>query len=749
MMANFGNSYLLGNQKRRNFIYNPSVSRPGVRNLAQESGAQLRSRVPNIKHESPYKRFKNSNGLPTKRLEEMATEDACRDLPSDAFDGEIVDDFDDELLTAEQLDQCDRMVSRELQTQRTDHNVDFIANLPQKDEHRNASRNFVPSASHLDRGQGSSDEDELLASHCTQDYATYSTPTKAHTNFTDLPGFPVNGSRIPRAPVITNPEETANLGVKTVVKGDSLLETFVEHACGPSNFLPKSDTDFVTTEGKASVASNFDNNFHDHSKDKQMNSLRKEIEKLKTEFMSSNAKVKRLEDEKFCKDGEIRILKDSLSHFENEEKKRQAEVKAIAEKQAREQSQHEKELQKQVENLTTQIQFKDREISQLVERNKKRSSSSTELCSTPQKKPVNLSEVFPTGSSFFQKKSPEAKVKSPRGTKLNVKNMETPGKNNSQRLSEGDNSESSVQSATSSGASTIERTRAQRREAEVRERQAVQLFSQNFQDVELVQNLISPQEKELNIPFQEPCNRTLNYGSIISLLTLDRSSSSSCNVTQRTTLNDTDTSHTLRLFDTQATSKLQRSIAVLTQKDSLSDNQDNSLVLQTLSVLLNHCHTQRGSENMTLPSSSKHCTLSPATNFLPLIETHIANYVEQRTDSGDENFLGTCLPRSSPTPDSPDPRDNPSFESDHTRNLAFLQEIALISLRLLNIIVLHSSEVCEFVLKSARVFSEIESDHENDKMVDREVERQKVNIVQVLLTKYLPVIILKSFSSVF
>ena len=327
--------------------------------------------------------------------------------------------------------------------------------------------------------------------------------------------------------------------------------------------------------------------------------------------------------------------------------------------------------------------------------------------------------------------------------------METPGKNNSQRLSEGDNSESYVQSATSSGASTIERTRAQRRDAEVRERQAAQLFSQNFQDVELVQNLISPQEKELNIPFQEPYNRTLNYGSIISLLTLDRSSLSSCSVTQRTTLNDTDTSHTLRLFDTQATSKLQRSIAVLTQKDSLSDNQDNSLVLQTLSVLLNHCHTQRGSENMTLPSSSKHCMLSPATNFLPLIETHIANYVEQRTDSGDENFLGTCLPRSSPTPDSPDPRDNPSFESDHTRNLAFLQEIALISLRLLNIIVLYSSEVREFVLKSARVFSEIESDHENDKMVDREDERQKVNIVQVLLTKYLPVSILKSFSSVF
>ena len=748
MMANFGNSYLLGNQKRRNFIYNPSVSRPGVRNLAQESGAQLRSRVPNIKHESPYKRFKNSNGLPTKRLDEIATGDACRDLPSDAFDEEIVDDFDDELLTAEQLDQCDRMVSRELQSQRTDHNVDFIPNLPQKDEHRNASRNFVPFSSHLDRGQGSSDEDELLASHCTQDYATYSTPTKAHTNFTDLPGFPANGSRIPRAPVVTNPEETANY-VKTVAKGDSLLETCVEHPCGPSNFLPKSDTDFVTTEGKASVASNFDNTVHDHSENEQINSLRKEIEKIKTEFMSSNAKVKRLEDEKFCKDGEIRILKDSLSHFENEEKKRQAEVKAIAEKQAREQSQHEKELQKQVENLTTQIQFKDREISQLVERNKKRSSSSTELSSTPQKKPVSLSEVFPTGSSFFQKKSPEAKVKSPRATKLNVKNMETPGKNNSQRLSEGDNSESSVQSATSSGASTIERTRAQRREAKVRERQAVQLFSQNFQDVELVQNLISPQEKELNIPFQEPYNRTLNYGSIISLLTLDRSSLSSCSVTQKTTLNDTDTSHTLRLFDTQATSKLQRSMAVLTQKDSLSDNQDNPLVLQTLSVLLNHCHTQRGSENMTLPSSSKHCMLSPATNFLPLIESHIANYVEQRTDSGDENFLGTCLPRSSPTPDSPDPRDSPSFESDHTRNLAFLQEIALISLRLLNIIVLYSSEVHEFILKSARVFSEIESDHENDKRADREDERQKVNIVQVLLTKYLPVIILKSFSSVF
>ena len=745
-MANFGNNNLLGNQKRRNFIYNPAVSRPRDRNssaaqpIVSTSGAQLRASVPNIiTNESPYKRFKISHDLPRKGAEEIAAEEACRDLPIDAFDEEIDEDFDDDLLTAEQLDECDRIASKELQIQWTDPSADLTANLPQRNDHFSVSGNIVPCSSNLDPGQGSSDEDDVLATHCTQEYATSSTSSKVHTNLSGAAGFPVSNLKIARVPIVTIPQESENL-VKVAKKDNSLLESFVGQSNSSSSFVPNtrnSNTECGGVGKAANPASNSGNNYciamGDHSDDRQLQSLRKEIEKLKSEFMTASAKVKTLEEEKFCKDGEIRILRDSLSYFEAEEKKRQGEVKAIVEKQAREQSQHEKELIKQVENLTTQIQFKDREISQMIEKNKKRASSSTEVSSTPQKKTVNLSEVFPTGNSFFQKTSPEAKVKSPRCTKTSTKDLKTPGKHNVQRVSEGDNSENSVQSGTSSGASTLERMKTQRREAEGSEREIVQLCTQSFPDVELVQNLLSPQDKECHVPYLE--NRMFNDGSIISLLTLDTSSVSSCNVTQRRALHETDTSCTLRLFDTQMTSKVQRSMAVLTQRGSLSNRHDNWLVLQTLSGLLNHCHTEHSSlgeiKNMSVHSRFKHHKLSAATNFLPLLQSHIALYVEQRMEGNDDNILSTCVLRNSPTPDSPEQKDSPGFESEHTKNLAVLQENALISLRLLNILVLYSCDVCDCVLKSARSFSETDSSHDEDKKVlETEDKRQRVNLSQ-------------------
>ena len=188
-MANFSNNNLLGNQKRRNFIYNPAVSHPRDRNssaaqpIVLTSGAQLRASVPNIiTNESPHKRFKSSHDLPRKGAEEIAAEEACRDLPVDAFDEEIDEDFDDDLLTAEQLD-------------------DFTANLPPRNDYFSVSGSIVPCSSNLDPGQGSSDEDDVLATHCTQEYATSSTSSKVHTNLGGAAGFPVSNLRIARVPI--------------------------------------------------------------------------------------------------------------------------------------------------------------------------------------------------------------------------------------------------------------------------------------------------------------------------------------------------------------------------------------------------------------------------------------------------------------------------------------------------------------------------------------------------------------------
>ncbi|XP_015752062.1 PREDICTED: uncharacterized protein LOC107331905 [Acropora digitifera] len=129
----------------------------------------------------------------------------------------------------------------------------------------------------------------------------------------------------------------------------------------------------------------------------------------------------------------------------------------------------------------------------------------------------------------------------------------------------------------------------------------------------------------------------------------------------------------------------------------------------------------------TLLSKFKHPhSLASATNFLPLLESHIAHYADYRTENNEENITATCLTRHSPTPDSPDSNDNSWFENDYAKNLGSLQDAALISLRLLNVLVLHSPEVCSCILKSARVFCGFECDPENnDKELNREMNRQQ------------------------
>ncbi|KAJ7365407.1 hypothetical protein OS493_005514 [Desmophyllum pertusum] len=536
----------------------------------------------NRTHESPYKKFKTSHGLAGKRAEEIAVEEAFRDLPPDAFDEDFdsvdEDDFD-LLLTAEQLDECDRIASLKLQTQCTNP-VEVTSNLPPRNEQFSVNSKNHSSPLHVAPEQGSSDDDNDDVK-CTQEYA----PNTSFSSLSGTAGFPVISSReLLRTPIVTHPQESAEY-VQPSRRGDSLLHSFVDQCINVPVSLPSSQQQQQQHVGGNSVGKipSRDSNSHTsnssmagHPEDGRMQNLRKEVERLQSEFATTTSRVKTLEEEKFCKDGELKILRNSLEHYCAEEKRRQGEVKALDEQKAREQSLHEKELEKQVENLTTQIRFKEREISQMIEQNKKRTASLTEGSSnSPKSKTViNLSEVFPTGNSFFQKKSPEVKAKSPR-SKQSSKDLKTQNRQNSQRLSEGENSENSTLSGTSSGLSSLERMKAQRRDTDTSEREIVQLSAQSFPEVELVQNLLSPQEKELQLLY-DPENRALNEGSIISLLTLDRPFANSHHATQKTTLNETDVLQTLQLFDTQAT-----------QKDP-SISCDNTLVMQTLSGLLNH-----------------------------------------------------------------------------------------------------------------------------------------------------------------
>ena len=77
--------------------------------------------------------------------------------------------------------------------------------------------------------------------------------------------------------------------------------------------------------------------------------------------------------------------------------------------------------------------------------------------------------------------------------------------------------------------------------------------------------------------------------------------------------------------------------------------------MQTLSELLNQCQVDSDSKCITSTSKLKdHRHLPKAINFLPLLECHILHYIEQRTETTDDNILSTCLPRG---------------ESEHAKNL--------------------------------------------------------------------------------
>ena len=727
-MANFSNSNLLGNQKRRNFIYNPVATRSRDSSaFAAQPGSSTIGAEPrdNITRESPYKKFKSSHSLPDKRAEEIAAEEACRDLPLDAFDeafDAIDDDCDEDLLTAaEELDTCDQIASMKLETQSTNP-AESTSNLPLRNENFSSASKDVFSSSRLSPADCSDENDDTKN---TQEY-THGVNT-TYSSVSEAVGFPFSSTREFRTPIVTHPEDDTSVKyVRPSTKSDSVLLSFVDQ-CNGSVSLPSSHT------GGNSVG---EMNLHDrsscnttatsHPGDGQLQNLRKEIERLRADFATASSRVKTLEEEKFCKDGEIKILRDSLEHYQADEKKRQGEEKSVQEQQAREQSQHEKELEKQVDSLTTQIRFKEREISQMIEHNKKRTASLTEGSnSSPKRKTVNLSEVFPTGSSFFQKTSPETKPKSPRCIKQSSKDLKTQSKQNSQRLSEGDNSENSALSENSNGSYTQEKMKAQQKETNISEKEIVQLHVESSLEVELVQNLLAPHEKELHL-LHDPENRTFNEGGIISVLSIDRPFANSYPALQRSSLAETNVSHTLRLFETQGTSKMQRSMDTATQKDC-SSSSDNALVMQTLSELLNQCKVDSDSKDVTPTSKLKdHRHLPKAINFLPLLECHILHYIEQRTElTTDDNILSTCLPRGSPTQDFPEAKDGLGFESEHAKNLATLQTTALIALRLLNILVLYSYEVCECILKSARAYSD---SSEDDRVMERKGEEAKVEI---------------------
>ncbi|XP_072510674.1 ATR-interacting protein isoform X4 [Notamacropus eugenii] len=148
-----------------------------------------------------------------------------------------------------------------------------------------------------------------------------------------------------------------------------------------------------------------------------------ELEKLKTQHEKLKEKMKAMQEEILIKNGEIKILRDSLHHTESslEEKKRshflleQEKIQALNDK--------EKEFSKKLQSLQSELQFKDAEMNELrtkLQNNGKASKATPTLPIphvSPRKSPSRAikpeacspqmgKSTFPTKESFSASTSP-------------------------------------------------------------------------------------------------------------------------------------------------------------------------------------------------------------------------------------------------------------------------------------------------------------------------------------------------------
>ncbi|XP_077429678.1 ATR-interacting protein [Vanacampus margaritifer] len=132
-------------------------------------------------------------------------------------------------------------------------------------------------------------------------------------------------------------------------------------------------------------------------------------------------KLKEVEEEIVSKNGEIRVLRDSLRGAQ-QEKETQRQALALLEKQKqREQSDKEKELSKKVQSLQSELQFKEAEINEMKSKllSADRSKPATPLPRTSPKALNGLSHLHgasgsssPTGSGFITKETFAAQLPS-------------------------------------------------------------------------------------------------------------------------------------------------------------------------------------------------------------------------------------------------------------------------------------------------------------------------------------------------
>ena len=130
------------------------------------------------------------------------------------------------------------------------------------------------------------------------------------------------------------------------------------------------------------------------------------VKRLENELGEYARKVKAMEENALAKDGEVKMLREGLNKLQEDKSKLLSQVKQMEGGVSQKQSENEKLLQREVERLQTQLQFKDKEILEAKEWKAKHDNIKTEFHSpkkTASKRGKNSPALSGSGPSLVDK----------------------------------------------------------------------------------------------------------------------------------------------------------------------------------------------------------------------------------------------------------------------------------------------------------------------------------------------------------
>ena len=642
-MANWNSNDGVKNQRKRSFIYKSAGQNKPVGKAVKVDPDLTSTSISSRVHSSPRKKIDSSYSFYDKtRSDQEAAEELCSDLPADAFEDDLGDDFGDDL-SAEQL--CEAaLIAEKLEKEMAAKKKNF-KEITTTDQHL-GENDFGDLAVVNDVLEEGATRKQLNNNACHATATITSETNHDETNFD-----------------ISAHETTALL--------------FSSPSCSTNTLRNNDGIMLRNSKGGRTLVSNGCTNGNTGSEELQVS---------KSKLRELKEKVRKLEEDKFLMDGQLKTMNDTLAHYQATDAKQREKIRMIEEEKRKTVDEKEKELKKQIEQLTTQLYFKDQEIAQVKQ--KKQMQVANE-CSPHRKKNSKLADnsFIPTGQSFFEKKPVDVQL-SPKNKAVKLQKSPVKGK-------------PTVVRSVLEGPSSAGKVSSDSREFEKRSvKKDKKLWDGN--ENELLQKLLKLENirvKSLSPEF-EVC------GVNQSILLLLNSSSRVGPMEQSRREEGAEGQKLVK----QQTHTPKKGIELELNMESKDSGLQQS-VYDNIQDLLNVQPTNfndKCKEQLNLVSNciatnifDSHQKASSVQGFLPLLEYHISQYIDLCLENDEESLSSTC------SPGSPGEGVEMRQPVDKEGSLSLLEALdaAVQSLRCLNILVLHNLDVCELLLRSSKIFS--------------------------------------------